>query len=70
MDASSYVGVIGGIIICMFSILIAMIVDLKKDFRCIKNELSGKVEKTDCIRETAKQEEKFDALKEKVWGMA
>ena len=72
MEANSTVIALLGVgitlIVCMFSILIAMIVGLKKDYRedmsCVKRELNSKQDKADCIRLMDKGEHRMNKLTE------
>jgi uncharacterized membrane protein YgaE (UPF0421/DUF939 family) len=44
MDPSAFVGVIGGILVCVLTLLVKMVDDQRKDIGKIKDSLAKKVE--------------------------
>jgi hypothetical protein len=61
------IGVIGGIIICLLSLLIAMMWDMKKDLRCTKSSVDGRVKDSDCKANKDKVWQKIEDLQKTVW---
>jgi hypothetical protein len=66
--ATALIGVIGGILVCLLSLLIALILDIKKDLRCTKTSMSERVKETDCTKRNDDVWADIKALQKQVWS--